>query len=178
MNLTPLKERILDYVHHLTAYDYIAYGWLAAVLVGLLLLSIALIGKKTGLSLLLILFVLLGMMAGPFGIKYGLDHTVRKVVLTDTNTTQLTFAKNLIVVGEIANRGKVDMQGCRVFVNIVRKDPNRYKQLLWMLKPLRRKSMHIQRPLKRGSDMDYRVVFDHFAMQEGTYIVRQSVECY
>ena len=178
MNLAPLKERILDYVHHLSTYDYIAYGWLAAVLVGFLLLAIALAGKKPKTALFLILVVLTGMMIGPLGLKYGLDQTIRKVVLADTNVTQLHFAKNLIVSGVIENEGKIDLHGCRVFVKVLKSDDNQYKELLYTLKPLRRKKIHLRQTLPKGGQLAYRVVLDRFALSEGTYRVKQSVECY
>ena len=178
MHLTTLKERILDYLHHLSPYDYIAYGWLVAVLVGFLLLSIVLAGKKPKTSLVLILIVLILMMAGPFGMKYALDRTIRKVALEDTNTTQLQFAKDLIVTGKIANEGKIDMSGCRVFVKVLKKDDNRYKQMLYKLKPLRKKSIHIKKRLAKGEEMAYRVVLEHFTLHKDTYVVEQNVECY
>ncbi len=178
MHLTTLRERILDYLHHLSVYDYIAYGWLVAVLVGSLLLAIVLAGKKPKTSLLLILIVLVSMMAGPFGMKYALDRIVRKTALTDTNTTHLQFAKDLIVTGKIVNEGKIDFSGCRVFVTVLKKDENRYRQMLYMLKPLRKKSLHIEKRLPKGEEMAYRVVLEHFALREGTYDVRQRVECY
>lgn len=178
MHLTPIKERILDYLHHLSLYDYIAYGWLLAVLTGFLLLAIALSGRKPKAALSMILIVLILMITAPFGMKYGLDQTIRKVALADTNVTQLNFAKNLIVTGVIKNEGKIDLSGCRVFVKVVKKDPNHYKELLFALKPLRKKSLHLDKPLKKGTDMPYKIVLDHFAYKENLYRVDQSVECY
>ncbi len=178
MRLTPLKERILDYLHHLSVYDYIAYGWLLAVLVGSLLFAIALAGKKSKTALYMILIVLILMVTGPFGMKYGLDQTIRKVVLQDTNSTQLHFAKDLIVTGVIKNEGRIDLAGCRVFVKIVKKDSNRYKELLYALKPLRKKSVHLEKKLVKGDDLPYKIVFNHFAYKENLYRVDQSVECY
>lgn len=177
MHLTQLKVRILDYLHHLSNYDYIAYGWLAATLFGFLLLAIALAGKKPKLSLFMILIVLLFMMTGPLGMKYALDQTVRKVVLVDKNVTELPFSKNLVILGTIKNKGRVNMHGCRVFVDILKKDDNKYKQILYQLKPLRKKIITLNKKLDKGEEMAYKIVLDHFAMHNN-YLVRQSVECY
>ena len=178
MRLAPIKERILDYLHHLSIYDYIAYGWLLAVLISLLLLAIAMASKRPKTALFMIMLVLISMVLGPIGMKYGLDRTIRKVVLKDTNVTQLDFAKDLIVTGFIKNEGKIDLSGCRVFVSVLKNDPNRYKELLFTLKPLRKKSLHLTKSLTKGSDMPFKIVFDNFAYQNGYYRVEQSVECY
>ncbi len=177
MHTIDLKARILDYLHHLTIYDYVAYGWLMGVLLGMILLAIVLISSKPKFALTLILLVLLLMMIGPFAMKYGLDKTVRKVTLIDQNTTYLPFSKNLIVLGKIKNLGKIEMQGCRVFVDIVRIDENKYKTLLYRLKPIRKEMLKIVEPLKVEGTIPYRVVFDHFATDK-KYAVRQEVECY
>jgi hypothetical protein len=144
----------------------------------MLLLAIALANKKPKTSLVLILMVLITMMAGPFGMKYLLDRTVRKVALEDTNTTQLQFAKDLIVTGKIANEGKIDMAGCRIFVSVLKKDDNPYKQMLYKLKPLRKKSIHIEKSLPKGEEMAYRVVLEQFTLHRDSYVVDQKVECY
>ena len=172
-----IKARIVDYLHHLTAYDYIAYGWMLGVLVGFLLLAIALAGKSPKTALFVILLVLFMMVPGPFVMKYILDQTVRKVVLVDRNETELPFSKNLVVLGKIANRGRVEMRGCRVFVDILKKDANRYKQLFYSLKPLRKKMVQIDKKLAKGKEMPYKIVFDHFSLRND-YIVKQSVECF
>ncbi|RUM65561.1 MAG: hypothetical protein DSZ05_05855 [Sulfurospirillum sp.] len=172
-----IKARIVDYLHHLTDYDYIAYGWLLGVLVAFLLLSVLLSSRFPKTALLMVAIVLAGMITGPFAMKYLLDQTVRKVVLTDTHTTQLPFSKNLIVIGTIENQGRIDMSGCRIFVDILRKDTNRYKQFFYSLRPLRKEMLMIKKKVHKGDKMPYKVVFDHFAMKEG-YQVKQSVECF
>ena len=177
MHLTQIKARIADYLHHLTNYDYIAYGWLLGVLVGFLLLAIALAGKSPKTALFMILLVLLLMVPGPFLMKYALDQTVRKTELTDLNTTQLSYAKNLIVLGKIKNRGRIDMEGCRVFADVVKLDSNRYKQFLYKLKPLRKQMLKIEKKLPKGEEMPYRIVFDNFDLKK-KYNVIQSVECF
>ena len=93
LHLTDLKARIIDYLHHLSLYDYIAYGWLGAFLIVLILLSVLLAKRSPGFSLTLILIVLILMSAGPFGIKYLLDQTVRNVTIIDRNVTELPFSR-------------------------------------------------------------------------------------
>ncbi len=178
LHLTDLKARIIDYLHHLSLYDYIAYGWLGAFLIVLILLSVLLAKRSPGFSLTLILIVLILMSAGPFGIKYLLDQTVRNVTIIDRNVTELPFSKNLIVLGNIRNNGKIDLRGCRVFVDIVRKDQNKYLTMLYRLKPIRKMMLKIEKPLKQDGMLPYKVVFDHFALPKKRYAVRQKVECF
>ncbi len=176
MQLTTLKQRILDYTHNLTNYDYIAYGWLFAILICFLLLAIVLIGKKPKTSVFFMMIMLFVMIAGPFAIKYGLDQTIRKAVIVDENITELPFSKNLVVLGEVENRGKIDFNKCRVFLKVLKEDENRYKQLLYTLKPIRKKSVIINNVLK-GQKVAYKIVLDRFSPKI-KYLVKQSVECY
>ncbi len=176
MHLTILKQRILDYAHNLTNYDYIAYGWLFALLICFLLLSVVLIGKKPKTSIFFMMLVSLFMIAGPFGIKYGLDQTVRKAVIVDENITQLPFSKNLVVLGEVENRGKIDFNRCRVFLSVLKKDDNEYLQLLYSLKPLRKKTIVVDK-IPKGEKSAYKIVLNRFSPKV-KYLVKQSVECY
>jgi hypothetical protein len=177
MHPVQIKARIVDYLHHLTTYDYIAYGWLLGILIGFLLLAVVLAGTKPKTSLFMIFMVLTIMIVGPMGMKYGLDQTVRKVLLVDKNSTELPFAKNLVVFGKIKNFGRVDMAGCRVFVDVLRKEDNKYKELLYRLKPIRKQVLKIDKKLPKGEEMPYKIVFDHFKLEKG-YYVSQSVECF
>ncbi len=177
MQLTTLKQRILDYTHHLSSYDYIAYGWLFAALFGLLLLSIAYIGKKPKISVFLMFVMMISIFAGPLGIKYLLDTTIRKALIVDKNITRLPFSKNLVVLGEIKNSGKIDFKKCRVFLKVLREDENRYKELLFSLKPIRKKTIVIDHDLPKGEKIAYKIVLDRFSPKV-KYLVKQSVECY
>lgn len=177
MQLTTLKQRGLDYIHYLSTYDYIAYGWLLALLVSFLLMSIVLAGKKPKVSTFFILLVMVLMFTGPFGLKYGLDKIIRKTIIVDKNATQLPFSKNLIATGKIVNEGKITLQKCRVFVKIFKKDDNKYKQIMYTLKPIRKKTIILDKNLTKGETLTYRVVLDHFNYQS-PYSVDQSVECY
>ncbi len=177
MHLTTLKQRILDYIHYLSIYDYIAYGWLLALLICFLLLAIVLANKKPKLATFFIFSVFVLMFIGPLGLKYGLDKIIRNALVVDQNSTQLPFSKNLVVVGKIENRGKVDFQKCRVFVKVLKEDKNKYKQILDLLKPIRKKTLTLDSNISKGKTLAYRVVLDHFDYHK-SYIVTQDVECY
>jgi len=177
MQLTTLKQRVLDYIHHLSTYDYIAYGWFLGVMLGFLLLAVILAGKKPKTSTFFLFIVLLSIMIGPFGLKYGLDKTIRNAEIVDENITELPFSQNLVVLGAIQNSGKIDYQKCRVFVNVLRDDPNEYKQILYTFKPIRKKTIVIDQNINKGEQMKYKVVLGNFKSPY-KYYVSQSVECY
>ncbi len=177
MHLTILKQRILDYIHYLSIYDYIAFGWLFALLVCFLLLSVVLINKKPTLSTFFLFTVFLLMFVGPFILKYGLDGIVRKAFLKDQNSTELPFSKNLIVSGVIENRGKIEFHSCRVFVKVLKEDSNKYKQILNLFKPIRKKTLHLEQNISKGNSLNYKVVLDKFDYKY-PYQVEQKVECY
>ncbi len=172
-----LKQHLLDYIHALSIYDYIAYGWLFAILCFLLFIAIALIGKKPIRALTLIVLTMILMLIAPFGLKLFLDKTIRHAIIVDQNSTKLHFTPDLIVTGKVQNKGYVDFRTCRVRAKIFKKDTNRIKDTINRLKPLRQKTILLKKRLQQEAMEEFKIVFNRFDYP-GAYRVQISAECY
>ena len=65
------------------------------------------------------------MFIAPFGIKFFLDKTVRKVDVVTEKVSKLHFASSLIITGHLTNDGKVPFQKCRVNAKVFKISENK-----------------------------------------------------
>jgi len=172
-----LRQHLLDYAHALSIYDYIAFGWLFAVLAFLLFIAIALIKKRPMRALTLIVLTMILMLTAPVGLKIFLDKTIRHAIIIDQNSTKLHFTPDLIVTGKVQNKGYVDFRTCRIRAKIFKKDTNKIKDTLNHLKPLRQKSILLKKELLQEATEEFKIVFNRFDYP-GAYRVQISAECY
>ena len=175
--LENLKQSFLDYTHALTLYDYAAFGWLLFLFLIILTLAILLGRKKPRLAISLILVTILLMFVAPFGIKYFLDKTVRKVEVITDKVSKLHFASSLIITGHLRHAGKVPVTKCRVNAKIFKIDENKYKNMLNSLKPLRNKTIVVDKNISQGEEAVFKIVFENFKTTKD-YNVSLSAECY
>ena len=175
--LQNLKQSLIDYLNALTIYDYAAFGWLLFLFLIILTLSILLGRKKPTLAISLILITILLMFIAPFGIKYFLDKTVRKVEVVTDKVSKLHFASSLIITGHLNNSGKVPFKKCRINAKVFKISENKYKNILNNLKPKRYLSILLDRELKKGESMPFKIVFKDFAPKY-EYKTEVYGECY
>ncbi|HIP46081.1 MAG TPA: DUF2393 domain-containing protein [Campylobacterales bacterium] len=175
--LKNIKENLLDYVHSLTVYDYAAFGWLLFLFLIFLTLAILLGRKKPTLAIALIMITILLMFVAPFGIKYFLDTTVRKVDVVTDKVAKLHFASSLIVTGHITNAGKVPYQKCRINAKVFKISENKYRNILNNLKPLRNKTIVVDKNISQGEEAMFKIVFENFKYSK-EYNVSVSGACY
>lgn len=175
--LKSLKQRLTDYTDSLTMYDYAAFGWLLFLLVVLILLSILFSKKKPKLATFMILFSFIMMFTAPIGIKIFLDNSVRKVEIQDQNHTYLSFSKALVVTGKIHNLGKINMNKCYIKTKILKQTDNKYLNMLYYLKPIKQRTIVLDKNISKNSSKELKVVFEKFNYQK-EYRVSLSAECY
>ncbi len=174
--MNELKQRIIDYIHHLTIYDYFAISWVGVFFLFLMLIVFLNIKKRAKFAFFLFVITLLITVFSPIFIKLYFDKTVRKVDILNQKITKLHFAKMLIIKGKLQNKGKIDFKKCRIFTKVVKKDKNKYKNILNSLKPLRKKSILLDRELKKDSLERFKVVINDFDLSD--YEVKVTAECY
>ena len=172
-----LKGSFLDYLHALTLYDYAAFGWLLFLFLIILTLAILLGRKKPRLAISLIIVTILLMFVAPFGLKYFLDKTVRKVDVVMDKVSKLNYASSLIVLGHLSNDGKVPFKKCRINAKVFKIDENKYKNMLNSLKPLRNKTIVLDKNISEGEEAVFKIVFENFKTTK-EYNVSLSAECY
>ena len=175
--LENIKQNLLDYIHALTIYDYAAFGWLLFLFFIILTLAILLGRKKPTLAISLIMITILLMFVAPFGVKYFLDNTVRKVDVITDQVSKLHFASSLIVTGHLINDGKVPYQKCRVNAKVFKISENKYRNILNNLKPLRNKTIVVDKNISQGEEVMFKIVFENFKYSK-EYNVSLSGACY
>lgn len=175
--LKGLKQRLNDYADTLTMYDYAAFGWLLFLLIVLILLALLFSKKSPKMASLLIFLTFTLMFTAPIGLKIFLDSTVRKVEVLDQNHTHLNFSKSLIVTGNLHNLGKIDMKKCYIQTKILKQTENKYLNMLYSLKPIRKRTTILDENLTQNSNKELKVVFEKFNYTKA-YRVTLSAECY
>ena len=175
--LSKIKESLIDYIHALTIYDYAAFGWLLLLFFIILVLAILLGRKKPTLAISLIMITILLMFVAPFGIKYFLDKTVRKVEVVTDDISQLHYAASLIITGHLLNDGKVPYQKCRINAKVFKVSKNKYRNILNNLKPLRNKTIVMEKNISQGEEAVFKIVFENFRYSK-EYNVSVSGGCY
>ena len=175
--LQNLKQNLVDYTNALTMYDYAAFGWLVFLFSIILILAILLGRKKPTLAIMLIMITILLIFIAPFGIKYFLDNTVRKVDVVTDKISKLHFASSLIIAGHLRNDGKVPFQKCRITAKVFKINENKYKNILNNLKPLENKTIVVDKNISQGEEAVFKIVFENFTYSK-EYNVSLSGVCY
>ncbi len=171
------KQSLGDYVHSLTIYDYVAFGWFALLLIAIFTLSVMMIKKRPKCSITLMIFSVFLILIAPISIKLFLDKSVRKVIVVDKNHTLLSFSKSLIITGELENRGKIDLHKCYINGKILRTSENFFKYISNYLKPIEKKTIILTEDLFQKERKEFKMVFENFKYS-GSYDVIVKAECY
>jgi ATP-dependent phosphoenolpyruvate carboxykinase len=113
----------------------------------------------------------------PFGVKFFLDQSVRKVEVITDKITKLNFASSLIITGHIKNEGKIAYKKCQITAKVIKYDENEYKNTLNSLKPIISKSIDINKSISKGEEALFKIVIDDFKYKKD-YNVTLSGVCY
>jgi len=173
--LKDLKYSILDNINHLTIYDYFAYSWVVVIFLLLLFIIFMTIKKKPKFALSLFIFNLVFLIASPLIIKFYFDKSIKNVIITH-NTKKLDFSHMLVIDGKLKSKAKIDFEKCRVYAIVIEKTNNKYKKLLNYLKFNRYSSIVIDKQLKKGEILPYKIVFKDFHQED--YETKVYGECY
>jgi len=175
--LKEYKLRAIDYLHHLTIYDYFAYSMVGVFFLFSFLIFIMIAKKRLGLGFLWLFLSIMIVLVSPIFIKIYFDKSVKKVEIFDKKVTQLKFAKMLIIKGKIKNKAKIDFKKCRIITKIVKIDKNKYKNMLNSLKPKRYLSILLEGELKKNESKPFKLVFKKF-QPKFKYKTEVYGECY
>ena len=171
-----LKKSLLDYINHITIYDYAAFGWLGFLIFIMLFLAI-LLRKKNTLSISLLMFAMLLMFIAPIPLKLFLDQTIRKIEIKTISVDEMEYAKALVIVGELKNSSKIDFSICSIQAKVVRFDQNKYKNIIYSLKPLLKKTIYKEETILKEQIVPFKVIFKRFHYEKD-YNVTLSATCY
>lgn len=134
-----IKRDILNYLTHLTIYDYIAYAWALLLFILVLALSIIISNKRPIFSIFLIFFDFVFLVFSPLFVDIFMQKSIKKTKVIIEREEFLHYGNSLIIEGEVENLGKIDFKECKVKVRIYRFSKNILKKYLYLLKPLQKK---------------------------------------
>jgi len=126
-----------------------------------------------------IVFILLNfafLILSPILVNSFMSKTVRKNSIKIIKTDYLHFSKALIVSAKIKNEGKVDFKECKVKAKIIKQSKNAFKNFLYGLKPLKKRTIFIKDKIIKQDSLEFKVVFNHFDYKKD-YNVTIKAEC-
>lgn len=177
MNFDAIKSSILLYVNHFGMYDYIAFAWLIFTFFIALLLSIVLAKRSVLLSIFILLFALVLIGAGPFALKKVLDNYLRASNTTISLFKKLNFTNVLIINGEVNNLSKKSFSTCTLDASVYKQSTNNIKQFINQLKPIRKKSILLNKSIESNQSEEFQITFYNFDYDQDVN-VSVSSECY
>ena len=172
-----MQKYLIEYIGSFTFYDYLAYLWLIVLFFILIALSLLMIKRNVFITLFLVFFSFLILFFSPFGIKHILDSYVRKTSIELEKPRYLHFSKSLIISGKLTNDSKIDYNKCIIYIDILENSSNKYLNYVNRLKPLREKSIVINKKIEQGGDYSFRIVIDNFNLKDD-YNISAKADCY
>ena len=176
-NIAALQASILNYANHFSMYDYVAFAWLILLFFVTILVAILVAKKSPIFSILILLISLALLFAGPFVLKHYLDKSLRPSLAQTLEVKKLNFSNSLIVTGDVKNISKTNFSTCSVDISILKDSDNNIKNLIYQLKPLRKQTIFIDKPIEVNATKEFRVVFDSYTYSEDINVSVKS-ECY
>jgi len=184
MYLLDLQHRVLDYAHHFTLYDILAYGWVGVMFVFIVIIALMQVNKRPMLAIIMILFALILLFISPIAIKIFFDKTFKKVELIEQKVDRLNYSGMLVLSGKIKNSSKVVFKKCRIFSMVIKDNVednnttlNKLKIYKNNLKPIRKMSILLDKRLDINKTLPYKMVYKDFNLSI-KYDTKLYGECY
>jgi len=158
-----LKEGLINFFDTLHPYDFYGLYWLGAVLIFLLIL-IVILRDKVGVSAsLMLVFMMLIFFAPPFlYIKihkylYGTEYQIEYI-------KQMKFANVLVIKGKLISNGEANITNCKLHTFVMPPQDGFMKdfQILYAIKPLKKDTFDIDKPLENGETTEFKLKFTQF----------------
>ncbi len=159
-----MKEKLLAFLHTLSLYDFIYFGVVFLLFILLILLTL-LLRKKTTLALFVLLLAILDLSVGlTFGFDFFHNYLFKNSV-TVTKAKKLHFVQAVVIEGKLKNESKFDFKSCHLTATIYKETHNRYKDLLFRLKPLKHGTLTIKN-IPKGADVDFKFLIGPFSYKK------------
>ncbi len=165
------------YLENLTVYDKVALIWLVLTFLILLIFGLYFLRKKPIFSLFCIIFSFIFLGFGFFGVKYLIDVTIRKNIVTIAKIKPLHFSNSVIIEGSIENLGKINFKECIVNLKITRHSSNRIKNFINLLKPIRNESIFINRLIPKNQSYKFKTIVNNIIYKKDYNTTAHAI-CY
>ncbi len=165
------------YFKYLSYYDYIGFGVIGVLFLLLFILSLMLLFKRPLLGSILTILSFLVLPFGIYGVKILLDKSIRKSAIQIIKLKPLHYSKSLLIEAKIKNLSRIDFKTCLVRLEIVKKSNSKLKNFLYRLKPLKIKSIYLNKTIKRGSVYTLKEILDNIVYLEDSNMTAK-INCY
>ncbi len=159
--MNQLRTTLQDFVATLHDYDYILFAVSGALFFLMLLLAIIL-RHRTGLSLLLVLFSFIVIIAGPItGYNY-IHSTLFKTDITDLKIKRLEFSEAVVIKGTLTNLGKQSYHKCKISSKAYKGATNFFEEIVHPLNPFIEMSIIEQEEINISESIDFKIILEPF----------------
>lgn len=155
-----MKEKLLAFLHTLSVYDFLYFGVVFLLFILLILLTLFLRRRLT-LALFILLLAILDLAIGlTFGFGYFHSYLFKNSI-TITKAKKLHFVEAVVIEGKLKNESKFDFKKCKLTATVYKETHNKYKNLLFKLKPLKSKSITIN-DIPKDADVEFKFLIEPF----------------
>lgn len=169
-----MKERIIEFIHDLTNYDYILFAALFVIFL-LLLISTLLLRKKRFLGSFMLLLSLAVLFIGPVVGYIQLHEYLYKNSSKITNIKALEFTPALVVIANMTNESQRDFSTCKINVNIFKVAHNQLLDAIFPFNPFQTMQV-IETNILKGETRDLKIIVEPFTYKQD-YNVSLDTDC-
>lgn len=169
-----MREKLLDFLHNLTNYDYVLFASLFILFLLLLVLTVF-IRKYSFLSILTLFISLFTLFVAPFiGYKklhqylYPTSNSVKEV-------KALNFTPALVVLGTLTNESQKDYSICKVTLSLHKVAHNALLDPLFKLNPFQKTSI-IEHNIAPKEERSLKILVEPFSYKKD-YNVTIGADC-
>jgi hypothetical protein len=168
------KEKILAFVHGLIVYDYILFASAFFLFILFIILAIVL-RNRLGVALFCLLFGFATLFLLPTWGYIEMHNYLFKNNTQLISQKRLHFSDAIVVHGSLSNLSKFHFKECKVSAWAYKVTPNKYKNYIYKLKPLRRGSIVIE-DIPKGGSRNFKIIIEPFTYKRD-YNVSLKADC-
>ena len=155
-----MKEKILEFIHGLSNYDYILFAGLFFVFLLLLILTL-LLRKRAFFASVFLILSLATLFVGPFVGYIQLHDYLYKNSSKITEIKALEFSPALVVIGNVTNESQRDFSTCKINVNIFKVAHNQILDAVFPYNPFQ--TMQVtETNIAKGETRDLKIIVEPF----------------
>jgi len=155
-----MKEKLIEFLHSFTVYDYIYLGGVFFIFILLIILTL-LLRTKPALSLFLLLLAILDIfLASTLGLDLFHNYMYKNSIKV-TKAKRLKFVEAVVIEGSLKNESKFDFSTCKVTAKIFKDTHNKYKNMIFKLKPIKVESIKLNN-IAKDADVKFKFLIEPF----------------
>jgi len=159
-----VKEKLTAFIDALNLYDYLFFGGVFFVFLLFILITI-LLRKHIFLALLFLLSGFTLVLLSPT-LGYKEFHTyLYKNKITLLSYKKLHFSDAVVIEGNLTNESKFDFTECTIYASVFKVTKNKYKNILYKLKPLKKMTI-VQTDIKKKQTRYFKMIIDPFTYEK------------